>query len=613
MCGISGFTFNDRDLIQKTVDQLGHRGPDARGVFLDEYISLGHTLLSITETPKKGQQPFISDDGDYVLVYNGEIYNYLELRDRLKLKGFVFKTTSDTEVLLDGLIDQGLDFLDSVNGMFAFAFYDKRRGKLFLSRDHMGRKPLYYVFLNNNLYFASEISTLLIIPTIERRLDFLSLKVFFELGYLPGQKTLLQGVQKLAPGECLTFDFKNRSLKKNWLTDWAYRSKHIRFNGEEFRALMGQAVMNHTMGLRPFGMYLSGGLDSATVLLELRTHHIDQVTTFTMRFDVKDQKINEDADLARRLSKDFNTLHKELIVDEQQFVKAIPATIRAVEEPRYHPSIAAYYLMAQFVSQDIVVNLTGDGGDEMFMGYEHFYESRRMGERWPQWLINMRYSLRHTQQHRGTFSYLTMNDPITRWWYLNRVTVKANSQSYKFHWNINEILDYLHSIGGPSVTGLSGDRENNLAFLDRYFWLAEDSFIISDKLGMQFGVEARFPYVDRRIVEYASKISSQEKLMAPGTKGLIRQAYKNILPDYILHKKKSGWTAPVSFWLQNSNSLLGNYIHDVLSDDYYTPTKNLFDFDFVKRNFLDNALSNKKLFFPMFYFQIWAREFNISI
>lgn len=595
MCGINGFNFKNEALIRKMMKATEHRGPDGQGFFADQSISLGHNLLAITEKPDKARQPLISPQGN-VLIYNGEIYNYKDLREELKRRGRQFYTDGDSEVLLAGLEREGREFIKKLNGMFAFAFYNKAGKKIILARDPLGMKPLYYYYQNGKFIFSSEMRGLLE-HGIERKLDFDSLAVFFEIGYLPGYRTLIKDVFKLSPGEAAELNLANGQLEKFWIVSRETAGRES-FNKDKLRQLMNEAVFAHTMGLRPFGLYLSGGLDSTVVLFELLNKGIKNLTTYSVRFEVTDPKFNEDADLAARLSRDFTTNHHELLVTENDFVEALPRTIEIIEEPRYHPSIPAYYLMNQQASKETVVILTGDGGDELFMGYPKYYENliyEKRYRRYPKTLLNLYYQIKYGRR---------LDKPLERWYQLNAIAGKKGSRT----------IDYLYSISAPAITNPLPDLGNSLAELDRLFWLAEDSFIITDKLAMNFGMEGRFPYVDQRLVTYANAVASQEKLAAAGSKGLIRQAYKELLPDYILAKKKSGWTAPIGHWLRGQ---LGNFVREVLTAGYYPETAGLFNWKDINRNYPPPAITSPggihKKFFPILTFQLWARQFKIRL
>lgn len=616
MCGIAGFNFKDPDLIRKMADATKHRGPDGSGFFVDELVSLGHNLLAITDTPEAGRQPFYSDDGNFVLIYNGEIYNYKELKEELTKTGHRFRTQGDTEVLLQGLIRSGAAFIKKLNGMFTFAFYNVRAGKLILARDRMGMKPVYYWVGGKKFIFSSELRGVLSHP-VPRQLDHDALAVFFELGYVPGPKTFIKDITKLCPGQYLELDVATGEYRVNWFSESSASLDRQNFSIDKFRGLMKDVVSDHTMGLRPFGMYLSGGLDSSVILHELLQNGIKNVATYTTRFDGVEPRYNEDADIAARFSEQAGAKHHELLVTEDDFVGALKSVLETIEEPRYHPSIPAYYLLAKFASKDIVVALTGDGGDELFMGYPKYYESRRMSNRYrkyPPALLDIYYSLKELYKGRNPLgTRLNLRDPIHRWWYFNKIVTTKEYSSVNLKRSPAGVLGYLRSIGAPAISDPVPDPENNLAELDRLFWLAEDSFILTDKIGMHFGLEARFPFADRRVVEYAAAISSKEKMDSAGTKGLIRQAYKGMLPDYVLNKRKSGWTAPAAAWMSKG---LGSMVREVLSPGFYAGTKDLFDFHGIAGSHLNSrefSQRSLKHLFPMFTFQLWAKQFNIKL
>lgn len=619
MCGISGFNFKGEPEIKRMNDEIRHRGPDGSGFFTDEFVSLGHNLLAITDNPEQGRQPFYSEDGRYVLIYNGEIYNYLELKKDFTHQGVEFKKQGDTEVLLTGLIREGLRFIDKINGMFAFAFYDRGEKRLILARDRMGMKPLYYSFHNEKFIFASEMRALLTHSQITPKLNHETTPIFFELGYIPGPQTLISGIHKVLPGQYLTFDLNAKKLDRGWFGSDTHTPKDSQnhFNEDVFRNLIGKSVIDHTMGLRPFGMYLSGGLDSSIVLYELIQNGISKPTTYTTRFEIDDPSFNEDADIAAELSRQLGADHHEILITQKDFIDAIPKVIKTVEEPRYHPSIPAYYLTAQQASQKSVVILTGDGGDELFLGYQQYIESRRLTNRYRKYgslAMNTYYTFKNTVNRKITpGTILSLNKPLQRWWYLNKILSEREEKNFKFDISSAKTLSYLSSIRDPQIVKSTKDTENALAALDRLFWLAEDSLIMTDKIGMNFGMESRFPFIDRRVVDYAVGISSDEKLKAAGTKGLMRKAYRGKLPDMIINKQKSGWKAPVHVWMHLQ---LRKMVKDVLSPDYYKETASLFDFKQINwyidasPQFTKHAI---KSFFPIFMFQIWAKEFNIEL
>jgi asparagine synthase (glutamine-hydrolysing) len=616
MCSINGFNWQDQDLVRAMNEATKHRGPDGTGSFCDEQISLGHDLLAIADVAEASIQPFVTPDKDFALVFNGEIYNYRELRTELIAKGEIFRTDSDTEVLFAGLRKQGAAFIDRLEGMFAFAFYDKRRATLLLARDQAGMKPLYYYHQDGRFIFSSELRGLLL-HDLPRKLDREAASLYFSLGYVPGQKTMITGIKKLRPAELLSFDLRNGKLSHNWHSQGLRRSGEASDEDLSFR--FGRAVKAHTMGKRPYGLYLSGGMDSTAILFELAKFQKGNIKTYSTAFVTSDKAINEDAQAAKRLCRDFAIDHHELLISEQDLIAATIPTIRALEEPRYHISMPAYYLLAREASRDITVVLSGSGGDETFLGYPRYLESQRLSRRYgryPAALLDWWYGRKrqdffiHDKDLR-----LHLSRPLDRWLYLNQVNrIRRTDYDRYFRFDSFSLLDYLASSQYPALQSLLTDSENAQAELDRLFWLADEDFIRSDKIMMQFGLEGRFPFVADDLIRFANRVPSAKKLGPGQTKYLFRQAYAGKLPDYIVNKKKSGWYAPTAEWM---SSAYGDFVREVLMPSYYPETAELFDLEAICHDFIDGVdkhkLKSLKRFMPVFSFQIWAREFGIKL
>jgi asparagine synthase (glutamine-hydrolysing) len=616
MCGINGFNFSEPDLIHKMNQSTKHRGPDSSGVFIDEHVSLGNNLLAIMEMPTDISVPFVSPDRNYAFTYNGEVYNFKELRRELQDLGDTFSTEGDTEVLFKGLIRHGEKFIEKLDGMFAFAFYNRRQGRLILARDRMGMKPLYYFVDKDRFIFSSELRGIFEHP-IERILDMRGTAVFFSLGYVPGNRTLIQNIFKLPPGQYLSYDLKKQTFD---LQKFAVRKELTTelFNPETMREKITLAVSEHTMGLRPFGLYLSGGLDSSIILHELAQHSREKIYSFTSRFDVENPKYHEDADLAQRLALEYGVKHHEILVTEQDFIDSIePATI-AIEEPRYNYSASAYWLAARRASQDITVVLNGSGGDELFMGYSKYQSSldiTRGLQRFPALAVNAWHSAKILLQKRLWVPLLRLDRTLDRWMYISNSGVPHGIiREQRLHLSHSELRQYLRNSGKLVLDSGDPDFENNIASFDRLWWLADEEFLRTDKLTMQFGMEGRFPLVASSIVEYAQRIPSNTKLSGEKTKVLMRTAYQDLLPEYILSKKKTGWQAPAGIWM---GSKLRSVVHDVLSKTFYAETASLFNFDYIHSHFLKThremlpAEMNK--FWPFVSFQIWAKNFGVKL
>lgn len=613
MCGINGFSFSNENLIKKMNEVTRHRGPEGSGVFTDNEISLGHNLLSFTDVPENSRQPVLSDNHRHALSYNGEIYNYRLLRGELEKTGEHFRTDSDTEVLFKGLVKEGADFLKRLDGMFALAFYDSEGKKLLLARDPLGIKPLYYFWDGIKFIFSSEQRAILT-HGIAPWLNLEAAKCFFSLGYLPGEKTLLQNIFKLCPGQLLSFDLEQKQIKKEWLNFLVDSPKGVEYDPAILRQQISDSVIAHTIGLKPFGLYLSGGLDSTILLHEMAKISKGKVRAYTTRFDVVAERFNEDAQMVQRLHSDYNFEHNELMITENDFIGALESSVQAMEEPRYNPSVAAYWLLAQRASKDVRVILNGSGGDELFMGYPKYLESRhvsRLLEKYPSRLVNFWYTARMTAKGRLQWGrVINLARPLDRWLYLNRLNIPSIGLDAL---KLDELRDYFNSVHYPAIIEPQLDVENTVAELDRLFWLADEEFLRTDKISMHFSMEGRFPLVARDLVAYADNIPSQQKLSEGVTKHLLRQAYQDHLPKYILNKHKTGWSAPVGIWMQ---SKLGDFARAVLSKEYYPETSGLFRLDFIRDKYVNGQTHNTKTlknFWPVVSFQLWARAFKIRL
>ena len=595
-----------------------HRGPDGVGIFRDDHVTFGQNLLAIMETPIRGHQPFVSPDENHVLIFNGEIYNYQALRKELEGEGVHFDTHGDTEVVFRGLMRHGATFFARLDGMFAIAFYDKQKQKVYLARDRAGMKPLYIAHYEGALIFSSEIRGLLAYG-VRPVLDMEATKLFFLFGYPPTAKTMFEGIKKLPAGAYREINLTTNEEHDEWF-GWSDRTlPNATFTPISMRQQFGSTVHAHTMGLRPFGIFLSGGLDSTIVLHELAQREKNLVKTYTTRFETKDARYNEDADLASRLTGDYHIDHHELLVTERDFIDAYESAIVAMEEPRYNHSVPAYWLLAQMASSDITVVLDGSGGDELFLGYPRYFNAVNIEAKYatyPKQLLNLYYTLRGASEGLVHLPHtLDLSKLSDEWCYVNKITPPSRNPAFKFmgDFDITKAGAMLREGSAPPLTSPLSDRTNAIAELDRWFWLANEDFMRTDKINMHFGMEGRFPFLANDVVRYANSISSKEKL-AQGTKGLMREAYRGLLPDYIINKKKTGWSAPVGEWMSHD---FGRMVGEILSKEYYPPTNALFDFDALKRRELDGktafTLHDLKQFLPIVQFQVWAKAFKIEL
>ncbi len=521
MCAIHGFCWRDAGgQMSGMLDASAHRGPDGRGLWNDEAISLGHNLLAITDDAAKSTQPW-SYAGRYELVFNGEVYNHRALKKRFS--DHIFRTESDTEVLAVGLGQYGPDFLRHVDGMFALAWYDRELHTVTLARDSNGARPLYYGFLGGRLAFSSEVRSLLTLG-FDRIVSREAFKHYYHAGLVAGPLTMFQGVYKLVPGEVVTFHLPGTVGARFNLNDtpvpaYTGRPENLpRLIAERLRRAVEYAKTGH----RRAGVFLSGGMDSGAVLYESGVPH-----TFTTRFASlwEGQPCNSDADVARNVAKWQRTVHRETLVTEQMWADNFEAAVVALEEPRQGKSHPAYYLTNKLAAANgMTVMLSGDGGDELLAGYKH-YTLPSFRDRFAALRAN----------HRG------LRNPALAL-------------------SLDDQIDYLD--GWLPGGGLTGDPLNDFMYTDCLHTLAEDFLVRSDKLGGAFGMEARFPFMCSVFRDFVRGIPGRLKT-AEGTPGgwdlnnkpLMRAAYHDKLPAYVTGKRKTGWRAPTDEWVIGRPSL----------------------------------------------------------
>ena len=636
MCGIHGFNWSNDSQIKKMVKSASQRGPDGDGIYVDDSISIGHNLLAITENAKLSKQPWKIGDR-YILSYNGEIYNYKDIQNNLEQKGYKFKTDSDTEVLAVGLAEYGPELLDTLDGMYAIAWYDKQTGTVMLARDHAGVKPLYYMQYNGKLIFSSSINSIKKIQNTTE-LDVVAFQLFMNFGYVPGPKTLYDEIKKITPGESIIFGVKDGKVKKRSIVKFSI-DQNQQFDPAEFRDKVSTSVRQCLMGKRPIGLFLSGGLDSSAILHELAQYD-NKPKTFTTRFDCgnckkADDFFNSDANIAKRLSEHYNTDHTELCVSMEDFMDAIEPCYSAIEEPRYNRNSPVYYLMNKEIArQGIVVTLAGDGGDEIFTGYS-----------------------RHPKIPIHKKGKNQINHAIGDWHHLTRFVKNLNSLYtwYNRHlkWHIDDafLVDYMGKWLPDSLFG--NDSVNNYLAVESLTVLPEDFLIRNDQLGMNFSMEGRFPLTTKMMKEYALGISSSVKMIEHETKldfsprqiqlnpkkqkkhvikdikRLPKTAYDGHMPDYVINKFKTGWSIPddrstFSWW--DSEDFNEKWVYPVMgkpidgafwsitSSDYYTEVDKLFDPRMIfweKQSGGNFVLS--KFGIGAFFFKVWAKQNKITV
>jgi len=571
MCGIAGFvqykhkanqeTLGGLSTLKKMGDTIIHRGPDAHGEYIEDQVGLCHRRLSIIDLSESGTQPMISDDQRYILVFNGEIYNFQELRKEAQEAGYVFRTQTDSEVILALFHQEGEQCVKKLNGMFAFAIWDKLKQELFLARDRIGKKPLYYYDNGNEFIFASEIKAILAHPAAKKRVNKEAVYDFFAYQYIPDPKTIFENTHKLKPGHCLSVSAERVKDYPYWDISFSkHSSKSETEISEELLHILDESTRQRMISDVPLGAFLSGGVDSSGIVALMSKNSESPVTTCTIGFDSK--KFDE-TQYAQQVADQYKTNHHELTVKKnvEDNLKHIASFF---DEPFADPSIVPTYFVSQLARQKVTVALAGDGGDESFAGYEKYAVDQIENG-----LRNAIPTLIRKHFLPKLASLLSGQKNIL----LKKGYTLANTLSldpgYGFFltncfcndliWNRLARADFKRDLAGyhPSVITEqyyekcdSEDHLSKILYTDMKTFLPGDILVKVDRMSMANSLEVRAPILDYRVMEYAAAIPSKMKLNKREKKHILKEAFKPLLSDDILYRKKMGFSVPLAEWLR---------------------------------------------------------------
>lgn len=573
MCGIVGFTWEDKQLIKQMTESIIHRGPDGKGHFTDTGISLGHRRLSIIDLSERGKQPMSNENGTIWITFNGEIYNFKELKKELQQKGHIFISNTDTEVILHGYEEYGKQFVKRLNGMFAFGLWDQNKKELILARDKVGIKPLYYTFTNEGIIFASEIKALLVCHSVTRELNKEAVDRYFALKIVPGKNTMFKGIYRLEPGNMLIYSKGLYSIQKYW--DLFLEEKEEKKPAELYRLFL-KSVDRMLMSDVPLGVYLSGGLDSSAIVGAMKTLHPEnEVHTFTMGFD----DLRDEYNYARKVANAFGTTHHELIITFKNMTKALPEVIWHLDEPLANPALVPTHLLSAFAKKNITVALMGQGSDELFAGYNK--SILLVSPKWMPKTIRWR-------RHRS--SEILFADRR-----------RMYNKAYKPLPTYAEMEAYADKCKNILNKGLIFDIKEILP----NFILNED-----DKLTMSSAIEGRVPFLDGNIIDFASKLPEYQKINNKNGKFILKQATRRLLPNSVLTDKKRHFYTPIKDWL---NTDLLPVAENLLSESEVLK-RGIFSNNFVKQLFRKHKTSIRRYkyanqIFALLMFDMWHRTF----
>ena len=576
MCGFAGYygagDFNREEVIDQMGERIAHRGPDSKGSFVDDYVALGFRRLSIIDL-EGGSQPIHSADGKHVIIFNGEIYNYQEIRKELIEKhGCQFQTNSDTEVILQGYKTYGEKIASMLRGMFAFVIYDKETHNLFGARDYFGIKPFYYAQMNGSLLFGSEIKSFLAHPHFYKEVNKDALKMYLIFQYTPLLETMFKGVFKLEPGTYFTYDGKE--LKKTKYFDPTYAKKDRSF--DETVKLIGETIQDsvdyHQIADVEVGSFLSGGVDSSYIASTVKP-----MKTYSVGFEVGGfDETTFSKDLCDILH--MSNAKKEISSDE--FFDALPEVQYHSDEPHANLSAVPLYYLSQLAAKDVKVVLSGEGADEMFGGYETYIPSKS-GDMYRKIVpASIRKKLgdwaKHQPDKRG-LNFLKRNATSVEDSYIGQAFIMDNEEA-------DEVLSpaYKSKMRYQDVTKPYFDQvkdQDDLhkkLFLDMHLWLPHDILLKADKMTMAHSLELRVPYLDKKVWELARSIDNKYCVDGMETKKAFRTSALSHIPMDWAKRKKLGFLVPFRVWLRE--------------DKYYNKVKEMFQKDFVSEFFNQELL-----------------------
>jgi len=625
MCGICGIIQPEKpvshSLIKSMCDTIFHRGPDDEGIFIRGNVALGARRLSIIDLVT-GHQPISNENGKIWIAYNGEVYNFPELKKILEKKGHKFKSKSDTETIVHSYEEWGENFVNKLRGMFAFAIWDEGKQKLILVRDRIGIKPLYYTLLKDGtIVFGSELKTLLKYQGIDREIDFEALDLFLTLEYIPAPYTIFKNVKKLKAGHILIYQDGKIQIKKYWDIEKEYASQKVKDVNEyceQLYYLLKESVKLRLISDVPLGCFLSGGIDSSTIVGLMSELGVKPIRTFSIGFE--ERSYNE-LKYARIIAKKFQTEHHEFIITPK-IIDLTEKLINHLDEPFGDFSIFPTYLVSKIARDYVKVILSGDGGDEVFGGYEH-YQAQKLAEIPFLFPLNqiLKYALSPfppQEKKKGFWNklkrysegfYHTKTDRHFRWMMFLNSNYKKKLYSPVFLSDLKNSKTVLerYPFSEYFKTAQYMDDINKELYLDLKTYLSDDILVKVDRMSMAVSLETRVPLLDHKLVEFAFQIPGNYKLKGFTTKWILKKTMERLLPRENIYRSKEGFSIPIKNWLKNE---LKDFLFDYLNEKKLS---DFFNFSFVKK-MIDEHLSGKEnhshRLWALLVFEVWRENYT---
>lgn len=575
MCGICGFNWKNEVLIKKMTETIHHRGPDQDGTYIEDGISLGHRRLSIIDLSEKGRQPLGNEDGSIQVTFNGEIYNFQEIKEDLLAKGHVFKGNSDTEILVHGYEEYGYDMLQKLNGMFAFAIWDRNKERIWVARDRIGIKPLYYYCEQGKFVFASEIKAIIEDREIPRIVNKQAMYQYLCFEFVPAPDTMFAGIYKLPAGHYAVYEKGEISITQYWDLEFNVSEKpqSIEEIVEKERYLIDEAVRRRLLSDVPLGAFLSGGLDSSAIVAMMRKHNSGRLRTFTIGYE--DKSFSE-LEYAKIVADHFETDHQVLMIDEMDQA-SVEKSLWHLDEPMTDLSSIPLMFISEKAKEHVTVCLSGEGGDEVFAGYDRFKAAKMAGylNIIPKpiregVIFKLAAKLPDQKQKKGVINMLKRfmegaalpeEAMHIRWQFFSNPVLEQNLYSNSFRKDVS--FDPFSRLRDYNVRTEGLDPINRQIYADMRYMMTDSVLMKVDKMSMASGLEIRVPLLDHTLVEYMATVHGNLKLKGSQTKYIFRKALEGILPKEIVYRGKQGYSLPVKNLLRTQ---LKDYMIELLHE-----------------------------------------------
>lgn len=629
MCGICGIAVSrggphvSKEVLRQMNQTITHRGPDEDGYYVNDKVGLASRRLSIIDLAS-GTQPIENEDGSIRIVFNGEIYNYKALRSYLEKHGHLFRTQSDTEVILHLYEEFGTDSLQHLDGIFGFAIWDEKKQELLLARDRMGIKPMYYTHLPDwQFIFGSELKAVLANPAVERKIDLIALNEYLSYEYVPTPRTIIRNVWRLEAGHYLIFN--RRGVETHAYDSLSFRQSESRppVDWRDYSAslysTLHSAVERELVSDVPVGVLLSGGLDSSTIAALMVDLYPGKVESFTIGFE---EGSFDESKYARQVAQHLNTTHNELVLTSRKAVDLVAEISNFVDEPFADSSIIPTYLLSRFARQKVKVVLGGDGGDELFAGYPTVLSHRLIEyyERLVPWVLRAYLAPRVMDRFKVSFDNISLDFRLRRFLAGRGVPLITRHQRWLGSFVDEEKASLLQSWIQPVLRdtyfqSYEYAREcdakiplNQILFNDLKTYLEGDILYKVDRASMAASLEVRVPFLNREVVHFANDLPLGLKLHNFTGKFLLKKMMKGRLPDEIINRTKKGFNMPVAYWLSGD---LKEFMLDMLSPSFIH-RQNLFDSAFIQQltgEHFERRKDNRKLLWTLLMFQVWYRNY----